>query len=146
MVLSELQEISRNPDALTVLNGKGSEIKSAWTDPPFLADIFKHQTDTSLHAGNKPVDSNGLKRMQAFCDLIFSESIQKDAVVVAGHSLWFRSFFQTYMPHSVEHIAKKKKMVNGACVGLVLMRVKTEDGTFQYMIDPKSITVLYGGF
>jgi broad specificity phosphatase PhoE len=146
MVLSELQEISRNPDALTVLNGKGSEIKSAWTDPPFLADIFKHQTDTSLHAGNKPVDSNGLKRMQAFCDLIFSESIQKDAVVVAGHSLWFRSFFQTYMPHTVEHIAKKKKMVNGACVGLVLMRVKTKDGTFQYMIDPKSITVLYGGF
>jgi broad specificity phosphatase PhoE len=146
MVLSELQEISRNPDALTVLNGKGSEIYSAWTDPPFLADIFKNQTDTSLHAGNKPINSNGLKRMQAFCDLIFSDSIQKDAVVVAGHSLWFRSFFQTYMPHTVEHIAKKKKLVNGACVGLVLMRVKTKDGTFQYMIDPKSITVLYGGF
>jgi len=146
IILSELQEISRNPDALTILTAKDSTLKCAWTDPPFLSDILTHQTDTSLNHGNKPIDSNGFKRIQSFCDLLFSDIVNKDAVVVAGHSLWFRSFFQTYLPYNFEHIAKKKKLINGGCVGLVLQRVKAKEGTFKYMIDPKSITVLHGGF
>lgn len=146
VILSELQEISRNPDALTILTTKGSKLQCAWTDPPFLEHILIHRTDTALHQGNKPIDSNGFKRLQAFCDLVFSDHLKKDAFIAAGHSLWFRSFFQTYLPYSFEHISKKKKLINGGCVGLVLQRIKTSEGTFRYMIDPKSITVLYGGF
>jgi hypothetical protein len=147
LILPELQEISRNPDALSITPPKG-KVLLAWTDPSYLQSIYDKQIDTSFHTGNKPVTTNGLKRLQAFCDLVFDdEVISKDAaVVVSGHSLWFRSFFRTYLPRMTEHVSKKRKLVNGGCVGLSLQRIQTDDGSYCYMIDPRSITVLYGGF
>jgi len=143
LILPDLQEISRNPDALSITAPHG-KVLAAYTDPVSIHGILEHQVDTSKHTGNKPVDTNGLKRMQSFCQCVF-EDIEKDAVVAAGHSLWFRSFFRTYLPATTEHIAKKKKIVNGGTVGFTLKRI-TVDGTNHYMIDPTSITVLHGGF
>jgi broad specificity phosphatase PhoE len=139
LILPQLQEISRNPDALSITPPHGSVVPS-WTDPDYLKPILTKHVDTSMHTGNKPVNSNGLLRMQAFCQVVFDD-IDKDCVVAAGHSLWFRSFFRTYLPMEMEHPAKKKKLVNGGCVGFVLKRSGKE-----YMIDPSSITVLHGGF
>mmetsp|Transcript_17159 Transcript_17159/g.24145 ORF Transcript_17159/g.24145 Transcript_17159/m.24145 type:complete len:401 (-) Transcript_17159:24-1226(-) len=144
LILTQLQEISRNPDALSITPPKGTVLDS-WTDRHLVHDILTNQCDTSLHTGNKPINSNGLIRMQEFCSVVF-DKIEKDHVIVAGHSLWFRSFFRTFLPHTVDHVSKKKKLVNGGCVGFTLERIETSKGNYKYLIDPRGITVLYGGF
>jgi len=147
LIASDLQEISRNPDANCITPARGKVLLS-WTDPSYLEETYAKQIDTKIHTGNKPVDTNGLKRLQAFSELLFDETVipKEKAVIVAGHSLWFRSFFRTYLPFTVEHVAKKKKIVNGGCVGFVLKRIKKADGSYAYMVDPKTITVLFKGF
>lgn len=144
LLLPALQEISRNPDALSITPAFG-EVVPAWTDPRSLEPIYDSQIDTSKHSGNKPVNSNGLKRMKEFCNIVFTE-IEKDCVIVGGHSLWFRSFFRTFLPHSNTHVAKKKKLVNGGVVGFTLERMEVGKDHYEYLIDPTSIVVLHGGF
>jgi hypothetical protein len=146
LILPSLQEISRNPDALCI-TPPYSSVVPAWTDPvASLQPIYDQQVDISMHTGNKPVASNGLLRIQEFCRIVFSDSIHKESVIVAGHSLWFRSFFQTYLPMNNTHVAKKKKLVNGGLVGFTLMRIEVTPSQVEYMIDPASIVVLHGGF
>ena len=99
----------------------------------------------SLHSGNKPLSTNGLKRMDAFNDFVFSPSVKEDYVIVGGHSIWFRSFFQTFLPYTSTHVAKKKKIVNGGVVAFELIKANTKTGQ-KYMVDAKSIHVVYGGF
>ena len=144
LILPQLQEMSRNPDAQCITPAQG-KVRLAWTDPHDLETLYAKQIDTKLHTGNKPVDSSGLKRMQDFCKVVF-EDLEGDAIIAAGHSLWFRNFFKTFLPHDNDHVSKKKKLINGGCVGFSLLRVSDEATGYQYMIDPKSITVLYGGF
>ena len=107
--------------------------------------IFNSQTDMSLHVGNKPVDSNGLKRMIEFCDFVFSPSVKEDRVITGGHSIWFRSFFRTFLPYGVNHKSKTNKIVNGGIVVFTLQKTSTRNGN-KYMIEPESIRVIFGGF
>ena len=144
LILPQLQEMSRNPDALCITPVQG-KIQRAWTDPDELEHLFATQIDTQRHTGNKPVDSSGLVRMQDFCKIVFDD-IEGGAVIAVGHSYWFRSFFKTYLPHDNDHVSKKKKLVNGGCVGFTMFRTLDEGTHTQYMIDPHSITILYGGF
>lgn len=99
----------------------------------------------SLHVGDKPLNTNGLKRMNEFCEFIYSPSVREDYVVVGGHSIWFRSFFRLFLPYSVHHVSKNKKLVNGGVVAFDLIKAETRRGP-KYMIDPKTIKVIYGGF
>uniref|UniRef100_A0A7S2R230 Uncharacterized protein n=1 Tax=Eucampia antarctica TaxID=49252 RepID=A0A7S2R230_9STRA len=156
MILPELQEISKNPDALSITPAHGKVLPSFIDHEISTCDlprIYKEQVDTEkFHYGNKALDSNGLKRMQSFCDIVFHK-IDKDVIIATGHSLWFRSFFQTHLPWNVEHKAKKKKLVNGGCVSFTLHKVMLENNDTTnkeqeatYCIDPKSINVIYGGF
>mmetsp|Transcript_37705 Transcript_37705/g.82624 ORF Transcript_37705/g.82624 Transcript_37705/m.82624 type:complete len:394 (-) Transcript_37705:101-1282(-) len=147
LILPQLQEISRNPDALSITPPRG-EVVPSWIDkevPGFdYRRIFSNQVDTKLHDGNKPVNTNGLKRMNEFCSIVF-EQIEKDSIICGGHSLWFRSFFRTFLPHKFDHISKKKKLVNGGCAAFTLLKIKTESGD-KFMIDPKSINIVHGFF
>jgi hypothetical protein len=63
-----------------------------------------------------------------------------------GHSYWFLAFFQTYLPRDFDHVCKKKKLVNGGVIGFTILHKKTENDGDKYMIDPKSLVVLYNGF
>jgi hypothetical protein len=149
LVLSCLQEISVNPDALSITPAN-SPLSPAWTDPRNLRFYYQKgdRIDTSKNSGNKAVSSNGYQRMQEFCKIVF-EDIPKDTVIACGHSLWFKSFFQTYLPRECDHISKRKKLVNGGTVGFTLERTRVGTGDEQrwvYRIDPKHIVVLYGGF
>jgi hypothetical protein len=99
----------------------------------------------SLHAGNKPLNTNGLKRMDEFCEFLYSPSVKEDHIIAGGHSIWFRSFFQTYLPYSVNHQSKTRKIKNGGVVTFELLKVNTNSGS-RFMIDPKTIKVVYGGF
>lgn len=148
LLLPSLQEISFNPDAQTILPPHGVA-HPTWCDcniPGIPKDKFSTLVDTQYHEGNKALNSTGLIRLNQFVGDVFSSKCDKDVVIAVGHSLFFRSFFQMFLPRSVEHISKKKKLVNGGTVMVTLGEVTLEDGKKVYMIDPKSIVMVYGGF
>jgi phosphohistidine phosphatase SixA len=143
LILSELQEASINPDAQSIHPPK-SPLVTSWIDSDRTKEIYRKQCDTSMNTGNKAITSNGLLRMQRFCDILFEE-VDSPNAFVTGHSYWFRAFFQTYLPKEFEHVSKKKKLINGGVAGFTLKRKKTKNG-YKYLIDHNSLTVLYGGF
>ena len=139
---------SRNPDTLSITPAH-TQVTASWIERTSqLCDfqgIFNNQTDMSLHIGNKPITTNGLKRMTEFCEFAFSGVVNEDHLIVGGHSIWFRSFFKTFLPYQVDHVSKNRKIVNAGVVAFTLMKLPTPKGN-KYMVDPKSIQVLYGGF
>ena len=149
LIVPSLQEISRNPDTLSITPAR-TQIEASWIDETSkicdFQSTFTNQTDMSLHLGNKPVGTNGLKRMREFCNFVFSSSVKEQYVVVGGHSIWFRSFFKTFLPYKVDHVGKQKKIVNCGVVAFTLMKVVRKSGQSTYMIDPKTVDVVYGGF
>lgn len=149
LIVPSLQEISRNPDTLSITPAQ-TQIQASWIDKGStmcnFQSTFINQVDMSLHMGNKPIGTNGLKRMRSFCDFVFSSSVKEDHVVVGGHSIWFRSFFRTFLPYKVDHIGKQKKVVNCGVVTFTLMKVVRDSGVPTYMIDPNTLDVVYGGF
>jgi hypothetical protein len=154
VILQSLQEISFNPDALSITppytkvavddniprllvadsigtSGTSSTSISPAADalllhPGRLNRIYQEKIAVQLSHGNKSLQSNGIQRLQAFCNEIFNEPALKDysAIIAGGHSLWFRSFFQTYLPYATDHIAKRKKLINGAIVAFTLQRIR----------------------
>jgi len=152
-VIPSLQEISRNPDTLSI-TPPYEQVTPSWIDRNApnsnFTDIFQNRTDMTQHAGNKPLNTNGYKRMSAFCKYAFS--VPQSHIICGGHSIWFRSFFKSFLPFAIDHTAKKKKIVNGGCVAFTLLKVTNEGSAAgendddKFMIDPKSIVVVYGGF
>lgn len=100
----------------------------------------------SYHRGNKPIDTNGLKRMMEFNTEVFSSTLPEDYIIVGGHSIWFRSYFREFLPNGSDFVGKKKKIVNCGAVKFDLWKTSTDDGKFMFMIDEKSVSVVYGGF
>jgi hypothetical protein len=147
VVVPSLQEISRNPDTLAITPAH-AQVTASWIDQTSsLCDfqgIFTKQVDMSLHTGNKPIRTNGLKRMDAFCEFVFSQ--REGHIIVGGHSIYFRAFFKTFLPYGEGHVAKTHKIINCGVVALDLLKFKNEHGKTHHMIDPKSVRVVYGGF
>ncbi|KAL7569062.1 hypothetical protein ACA910_016905 [Epithemia clementina (nom. ined.)] len=147
-VIPSLQEISRNPDTLCITPAH-TNIQASWIEKSSkivdFQHIFDNQMDMSAHIGNKPLNTNGLKRMNEFCEYVFSPAHKEDYFVVGGHSIWFRSFFKMFLPYSVHHASKEKKIVNGGVIVCEMMKAETRQGPW-YMVDPKTIQVVYGGF
>jgi hypothetical protein len=143
-ILSSLQEISRNVDtyALSPAN--------SIVDLPF-ARVEKYCKglnpslvyDCSQNFGNKGLSFTGIKRLQAFNEWAFQR--KEDVIIVGGHSLWFKYYFQTFLPHHCNHDAKKFKIVNS---GVVAMTVSCSEynQTMRYRIEPESIINVFGGF
>lgn len=157
IILQELQEASINPDAQSI-TPPFEKLVTSFTDSEGVKNIYANQTDTSANKGNKELKSNGLIRMQAFCDMLFADEKDDDEsagnllasaehILCTGHSYWFRAFFQTYLPKNFDHVCKTKKLVNGGLVGFTLCHTKVKaTGEDKYMIDPTSFQVLYAGF
>ena len=115
LVLDALQEISRNPDTLAITPPHAT-VQASWIEKSYKAcdfqSIFDHQTDTSLHAGNKPLNTNGLKRMNEFCEFVYFSPQMKDAshIIVGGHSIWFRYFFNMFYPIQSTTFPKTRRL------------------------------------
>merc|ERR1711924_202556 len=62
--------------------------------------------------GNKAVFGSGLNRMKEFVEFCMHPSLQDKTIIVAGHSIWFKKFFQVFMPHGCEHVAKHCKVLH----------------------------------
>ena len=124
-----------------------TQVNASWIEReqlPSVQAVFQNQVDMSLHTGNKPMDTNGMRRMEAFNDWVFTLR-EYDTVICGGHSLWFRSYFRAFLPGRVEANCKSKKMVNGGCVGLTVERVRDGGGVWRYRIKEGSVKVCYGG-
>jgi broad specificity phosphatase PhoE len=147
-ILSSLQEISRNVDtyalssAHTVADLPFSRISDhCGGREKFLpAKVF----DTTQNFGNKRRDFYGIKRLRAFAE--WAHAQPEEIIIVGGHSLWFKYFFQTFMPHKSTHDCKNKKITNSGVVSFTLQAAKGDDGTLQFRVEPKSIQTVYGGF
>jgi hypothetical protein len=146
MVLSSLQEISRNIDTKALSENHTLPVLDRIAhhcghDDPFLPEAVYDPTDNH---GNKSYAFYGIKRLKAFNDWAFRRS--ESTIIVGGHSLWFKHFFQTYLPFDVDHISKKQKIVNSGVISFMLHRAEDEFGAPSYRIDPASFETVYGGF
>jgi hypothetical protein len=142
LVLSCLQEVTFNVD--------GVSLAKPYT-PPVLADVevkalglkhpseVDHYLDSSENHGDKPVRSQGLKRMLEFCKWCMNR--EEQTIITAGHSLYFRFFFQTFLPAFSKHEAKTSKMQNAAVVSFTLW-----EGPEGYLIEEESMKVLHNDF
>lgn len=149
-LLSMLQEISRNVDTYQL-----SPMKSI-ADLPFERilphcggkdGVFSIDAvyDTTENFGTKTRSFYGIKRLEAFADWVFKQPDDVTTIIVGGHSLWFKYFFQTYLPHSTKHDAKTKKISNSGMVAFTL-HAHEDKIKKQYRIDPATIATIYGGF
>jgi hypothetical protein len=144
-VHSALQEVSRNPDTMSITPASTLPVPS-WVDCEHKRDLegaYAKHLEASNHSGNKSSRSNGLDRMLEFNEWAFSADSGAGTLICFGHSLWFRSYFKEFL-HS-NHICKTKKMKNCAAVKLQVRRVMLQ-GQAVYSIAPNSVEVIYLGF
>ncbi|KAL7523911.1 hypothetical protein ACHAWF_000745 [Thalassiosira exigua] len=100
---------------MTILPAHGAACPT-WCDdriPALPAGTFSKLVDGQYHEGNKSLQSNGMIWLNRFCSDIFSSKLPEDMIMATGHSLFYWSFFQVFLPRRVKHVSKKKKMVNG---------------------------------
>ncbi|CAE7568847.1 unnamed protein product [Symbiodinium pilosum] len=148
-LMTSLQEISRNVDTLSV-----TPARSIPKCPPDeakmknMGDLMSHWYKTRLdhrhNLGNKTLSMKADKRQKQFVKWVFEQK-DVDCIIVAGHSLWFREFFKSFMPKSSTHVAKTTKMANCAVVAFDLYR-NIQHSTEVIRIPPESIKEIYGGF
>jgi hypothetical protein len=140
-LLSYAQEISRNVDTCAL-----SSLKDV-PELPFsrianhCPNIGKDNYDASLNLGNKALSNTGKHRIEAFNKWLFESS--HDTVIVGGHSLWFKHFFNLCLPFKTDHRAKTDKMTNS---GVIVFDIYKAKDSKHVCIDPASIEVIYGGF
>ena len=160
VVDSCLQEASRNIDALTF----STQPRAIAATPinGVAKTVMHHATfDPSLNTGQKPLSSNIQIRMDTFVEHLLAgvdASVDRTPalhpssqptgplkeVIVVGHSLWFKTFFQRFLPVESNHISKKKKMQNCAMVAFDL--IWDRNGSGEVSIDEKSIVPLFKDF
>jgi hypothetical protein len=122
LIHSSLQEISTNPDTLAITRA-GEVPKPSWldrlhTDTKF-ADQMATALDPSCNMGSKSMESTGQSRLLDFAAWSSDPSVDRGTVVCVGHSFWFREFCREFMPKSVTHDIKTKKLTNCGCVRAV---------------------------
>ena len=135
--LSSLQEISRNVDTISL--STPGDVQSNLGGHMSCLDAEKI-FDSTMNKGNKRPANRGLERIREFVSWMFKQKENK--IVVSGHSLYFRWFFRMYLPHGMQHVAKKKKIANGGVVAFDLV----QDSKGSVQIIPSSITSVYLGF
>jgi len=136
---SSCQEISRNFDTMAISEaGAGPHLRGS------VELERKLSYDCAANKGNKSLSFRGMQRLQHFA--AWAAERPERTIIVTGHSLWFRSFFQLYLPRQTEHTCKKRKIVNCGAVGFSLQTGRANDGSLRPRIDPASISVISGGF
>lgn len=102
--------------------------------------------DVSENNGNKPIFNTGLHRIKTFAGWAMKR--EEEYIVVAGHSLWFKGFFNAYLtrktvhgPNDPAHDAKDCKMKNGGAVAFDLEFGKV-NGKDVYRIDHESMRAI----
>lgn len=157
-IRSELQEISRNLDAVALApplryqpSPRTAVIKALDGADLDFAGLYCAEGNR----GNKAVLGHPRHRLERFAAFCFGDpsvqglpslrSTRNATVIVAGHSLWFRTFFRMYIDKDVRHKAKDSKLSNAGVVSFTLERAAL-GGRMVYRIPPDSIRLLHGHF
>lgn len=156
-IRSELQEISRNIDAVALappLSCPPSP-RAAVIEAQDGADVnFDTLYCADGNRGNKAVRVHPKHRLTRFAAFCFGDEqvggldgLRKDGarVIVAGHSLWFKTFFRMFVDKGTPHLAKEKKISNSGVVTFTLERGLV-GGRMLYRIRPDDIRLVYGKF
>ena len=149
LILSDLQEASRNVDTFSLSKPMGAPPLTQLAelmDVP--ADRVTKMLEVTGNGGQKKIFESGLVRLQRFAAWCFDSPLTKGGdvtVIVSGHSLFFRTLFQAFLPHAEEHLAKTHKIANGGAVAITLQRGSV-DGMMLYRIPTASIQTIYGGW
>lgn len=147
-ILSSLQEMSRNIDTYALSPAHSvADLPFDRVAPHCGKEEFNPEKifDTTANFGNKSYEFYGIKRLRAFNEWAFLRS--EETIVVGGHSLWFKYFFQTFLPHSCTHESKNKKIQNSGAIAFKIEEfTDPSDGVNYFRVDPESIVTVYGGF
>lgn len=155
VMLPFLQEMTTNPDGLSI-TAAGHQPKTSWKDKTFgkygldMDKAYSKWIDSSGNTGSKDISSNGLERMNKFNKWLFgadSQAASVDTVIIAGHSLWFKSYFATFHPdEGLGKTARRKKMKNCAVVAFTVEELVLDNNQTVYRIDPSTTRSVYLGF
>lgn len=162
VVDSALQEASRNVDALS-FSTQPRTIAPTPINGTAKVVIHHSNFNPALNNGQKSMSSNINVRTDTFIEHVLAgvdgvapknnkASLKPEAegagplkeVVVVGHSLWFKRFFDRFLPSTSTHISRKKKMQNCAVVAFDLLWDRNKTG--EVSIDESSIKVLFKDF
>lgn len=94
-LLSSLQEISRNVDTRSLSTpGTVADLPfhRVTSHCPGLESRIEEVFDATSNTGNKTRKFYGIKRLRSFADWCFGRP--ETTIIVGGHSLWFKYFFQ----------------------------------------------------
>merc|ERR1711865_183024 len=148
LLLSSLMEQSRNFDCVPLSSPYETpplpDLKSRLGEHPLGAGMF----DPSGNTGDKPIRATGDKgfnRMEDFIEFCFQPSLEKTTIIAVGHSLYYKRFFNCFLPHKLNSPAKSFKLKNAAAVGITLRRQKVTGGKYVYRIHPNQLTELGDG-
>ena len=133
-----LQEITRNIDAVSTA-AKGevqSRLGGGSLSKIDTAQVF----DPRINTGSKPVSLTGSKRIELFAQWLFSQ--KESTIVASGHSLYFKTFLNVYLPKSFDHVCKRKKMKNAGVITFDIV----QDSKGSVMILQDTLTTLYLGY
>jgi len=147
-ILSSLQEVTFNIDGVALAKRHDYPELSAQE----LAAVGHKKSsfrpervyDASRNDGTKIVKSVGVDRLKAFASWIFER--KEPTIIAAGHSLYNRYFFDTFLPRKSLHESKILKMENCAIVAFDFHRGKLKNGQTWYRIEESSIENIYLGF
>jgi len=140
---SSLQEISRNFDTLSLAPRSCTPRLDAVLELCAPGARF----EGAANGGNKSLSFRGISRLEAFAQ--WAADRPEHTLIVGGHSLWFRSFFQRFLSgaDALKHVAATRKIVNCGVVGFTLVVARSSTSSdAHYSIDPSSVTIIYGGF
>lgn len=145
-LMTSLQEISRNVDTLSMTSARMTPQvpakEGAMKQMGDLVSLFYRTRLSTMHnKGNKTLKMKAKDRQKDFTTWLFKQT-NKDAIIVAGHSIWFREFFRSYLPKGSSHEAKLCKMANCGVVAFDFYKSETD----ALRIRPEGIKVIYLGF
>jgi broad specificity phosphatase PhoE len=142
LLLSSLQEISRNVDANALAKPREIPDLHVIEDRMFASYDPTAVFNASFNDGQKKLSSNGMKRMLAFCSWCFSQP--KDLVIVGGgHSFYFRAFFRSFLDAEKHHA--KDYILNNAAVVSFELECAQVNGELRYRISPDSLVEIFTG-
>ncbi|KAJ9469150.1 hypothetical protein DIPPA_11638 [Diplonema papillatum] len=139
-IYSCLQEAARNVDTLALTPAKETGVEH-WKLP------HKELLNKTYNYGSKRWFERAIKRMTIFLKFAFAREEQQ--IIVVGHSLYFKKFFDEYLEKTTQHPeavkARSRKLSN---CGVVRFRMQQGKGALSqtYRIVPETIKVIYGSW
>eukprot|EP01061_Rhynchopus_euleeides_P040499 TRINITY_DN6975_c0_g1_i1.p1 TRINITY_DN6975_c0_g1~~TRINITY_DN6975_c0_g1_i1.p1 ORF type:complete len:218 (+),score=90.62 TRINITY_DN6975_c0_g1_i1:830-1483(+) len=138
-VYSCLQEVARNVDTLSLTPAR---------EAPKVDCPFTELLNAKLNFGSKRWHERAVKRLSIFLKFAFSR--EENRVIVVGHSLYFKKFFNEYLDERAQlpEQAKKSMKHKLSNCGVVRFRIQRGNKTFvnAYRIVPETIEVLHGSW